>query len=186
MHFASFLGLACLTASTFAAPVQQAPKDFSAVDKAFKNIMNNLKGLTVAIKDLDNSSRRGQDTSKQEIDVERRGNDVTAALRDGTGRVRQSSMLTTVEATATVGPIEQLGAATQGTVDAWIQAKPSILRAGGRQPVLKILAAQETATDEFVDAVNAKMPLVSITAARIYGQKARSQVDQAIAVYNRP
>lgn len=95
-------------------------------------------------------------------------------------------MLTTVEATATVGPIEQLGAATQGTVDAWIQAKPSIVRAGGRQPVLKILAAQETATDEFVDAVNAKMPLVSITAARIYGQKARSQVDQAIATYNRP
>lgn len=65
-------------------------------------------------------------------------------------------------------------------------AKGSIVRAGGRQAVLTLLAAQEVATDEFVDAVNGKMPLVTLTAARIYGQRARTQVDLAIAAFRAP
>ncbi|KAE9982944.1 hypothetical protein BLS_005149 [Venturia inaequalis] len=185
MRFTSLLSLACLTAATLAAPVEQAPKGFEVFEKSFSKIQSSLKGLTVAIKDLDTNARRGQDTTKQEQDIERRTTEVTQSLRDGASNIRKAAVLTTIEATSTIVPIEEMGSLTQKTVDAWIQAKPSIVRAGGRQAILKLLAAQETATDEFVDAVQAKMPLVTMTAARIYGQKARNQVDQAIAAFNK-
>ncbi|TLD39432.1 hypothetical protein E2P81_ATG00419 [Venturia nashicola] len=187
MRFTSLFGLACLTAATFAAPIEQISRGFDTFERAFSKIQTNLRGLTVAIKDLDTNSRRGgQDLSRQEQDIERRAADVTQSLRDGTNSIRRTSMLSPVETTATVGPLEELGVVTQRAVDAWIQAKPSVLRAGGRQAVLRLLTAQETATDEFVDAVNAKVPMVTIMAARLYGQRARNQVDLAIAAYNKP
>lgn len=187
MRFASLLGLACLTATTFAAPTKKAHQDTIAViERGAKNISNNLKGLTSAIRDLDSSSRRGQDTSRQQIDIERRAGDVTNALRDSTNQVRRNRVLTTIEATSTISIVDDLAVTTQRTVDAWITAKPSIVRAGGRQAVLGLLAAQEVANDEFVDALIAKMPLASVPPAKHYGQRARNQLDLAIAAFKRP
>lgn len=186
MRITSLLGLAYLTV-TFAAPVEQASRDYAVFEKTFANIQGTLRSLTVAIKDLDNAARRGQqDLIKAESDIEKRADAVTQSLRNGANVIRKTGMLSLTEAANTVGPIEELGSATQRTVDAWIQQKATIVRAGGRQTVLKLLEAQETATDEFVDAVNGRMPLVSLTTARIYGQKARVQVDLAIAAIKAP
>lgn len=183
MHFTSLFGLACLTASTFAAPINQAPQDTVVIERSVQNISNTLKGLTTAIRDLDAFSRRGSDTNRQEADIERRAGDVTNALRDAASQIRRIQPLNTIEAASIVDNIEELGATTQRTVDAWILAKPSVVKSGGRQAVLKLLAAQETATDEFTDTLVAKMPVSSVLPARFYAQRARVQVDQAIAAF---
>jgi hypothetical protein len=186
MRFASLLSLACLTAFAFAAPIDQSAQDTTVIERSFKNIANNLKGLTAIIQQLDQNSRRGGNTAPQEIEVERRGGDLTNALRDAANQIRRIPVLNTIEATSTIGSVDELTTLIQKTVDAWILAKPSIVRAGGRQTILKISGAQEVACDEFVDSMIAKMPAMSISVARVFGQRARSQVDQAIAAFNRP
>jgi len=101
----------------------------------------------------------------------------------GTNEIRKGPNVELLEATRLLTPIQGLTDATQAATNAWITAKNTIIRSGGREVVLKILRTQESNADVYTDAMVGKLPEVSKYIGRQYSQRVRASFEQAISQF---
>jgi hypothetical protein len=175
----TILSFLLLSYIVLAIPVTIAVQETAVIEKWVKNVSNSLKQLSNAIQALDPDL--AGDIAKQETDIENRSLDVINSLRDGASEIKRRPMVITIEITRLVDIVESITAQTQTTMNIWANAKPIIVQAGGREPVLRILTLALKATDDFTDAIVSRLPLTGIVMGRLYAQRSKAVIEQTIA-----
>jgi hypothetical protein len=167
--------------SVIALPSQPTKRDLGTFQTSIRDITNRLNQLTAAIRSLDDFLRG--DVARAETEIEKKGHDVTDALRKGASNLRRSSALDTISALALLEPMETLEVATSAAINAFISKKSAITRAGGKDVVLRIMTEHDRAMDEYSEAFRSKMPAAAVPSGWIYTSRSKSTLQQGINAY---
>jgi hypothetical protein len=175
------LALSCNT--ILAAPVEAATKSTAIIEASIKDVMGSLEDLATALQSLDRIVRMGGDGNHQVAEIQKYSEDVTSSLQEGTAQIKTVPSLYTYESMSMVAIVQSLTDHVQTTTSAWIAAKSSIERTGGKEHAQMILEKQAAASDEFSAAILSKMPFMAISTAKRYSTKSKSSIQQAIQTF---
>jgi hypothetical protein len=148
-----------------------------------KKVTWTLRQLTVEIHLL-NENRPQDLILKQENTIDGKSDEVIRVLQEESRTIRtKSGPVISVEVFKLTDGINAVQAATKEVTDAWLNAKPTILRLNGKQNVLSILRRSSTATDEFIDAIVSKLPALDKGWGQMFGQRSKDMLHRAIVAY---
>jgi hypothetical protein len=174
-----------IISSVLATPITLAQRDTSVIEQSMKKVTSSLQKLVVEVHSL--SMKRDQnDIVRQEQRIDAKANEVIKILQDE-GRIIKSKapIVGTIEALRLTEGISSLQSATKSVMDAWIEAKPTVLRLNGKANVLSILQRSEVATNDFVDAMVSKLPAVDRAVGQLAGMRSKEMLRRAIETYIR-
>jgi hypothetical protein len=160
-----------------------AAKDTGILDRSIKDVIESMDDLVAGLRSFDRVVKRGGDSNKAADDVQRYSEDVVSTLKDGTAQVKTIAALYTYESMNMVPTVQSLTDHVQTATNAWIAAKSSVDRTGGKEMAQMILEKQAAASEEFSAAIISKMPFMAVSAARRYSTKSKTSIAQAIQAY---
>jgi hypothetical protein len=179
MRVTSYLPLLCVFGNVFAAPVNNIEaRDTKAVLAAISSITKSLQEMSASINALYRNPTNNDVVSQLKV----KATSVTGEMTRGTASVTAGPAIEFFEALSLTMPLGSLGSATDTALNAWLSAKNTIVKTGGREQVLRILRDQGIAADGFTDAVVSKLPQAYKYIGREYGDlvsaRLRSTIDQ--------
>jgi hypothetical protein len=174
---------ASIVSNVLAAPVTLATRDTSIIEQSMKKVTSSLRQLAVEIHLL-NANRPQDLIIKQEAAIEGKAAEVIRTLQEEGRTIKaRSAVVGSVEAIKLIDGINTLQAATKEVTDAWVEAKPTVLRLNGKQNVLSILQRSNVASEEFIDAIISKLPMLDKALGQMTGQKSKDMLHRAMAAY---
>lgn len=201
MRFINLAMLALSCNTILAAPVDASAKDVASVqstgvaqntgatqetltlERAIKEVIDATGDLTASLQSIDRIVKMGGNPTQQQREIVQYSEDLTHNLHDGAERIKAMPALYTWESLGMMTTVQSLVDHVQSTVNAWIAAKNSIVKTGGKEVALSILQRQATASDEFSAAMMSKMPFAAVPTAMRYSSKSKSSIQQAIQAF---
>jgi hypothetical protein len=179
MRVTSYFPLLCVFGSVFAAPINNIEaRDTKAVLAAISSITKSLQEMSASI----NALYKNPNNSDVVSQIKTKATSVTGEMTRGTASVAAAPAIDFFEALSLTMPLGSLGSATDAALNAWVSAKSTIIKTGGREQVLKILRDQGIAADAFTDAVVSKLPAAYKYIGKEYGDlvsaRLRSTIEQ--------
>jgi hypothetical protein len=174
----AILALSCGT--VLAVPVDATTKSTAVIENSIKNVIASLGNLVLALQSLDRAVKKSEDSALQVADIQYYSEDVVTNLKEGTAQITTIPSLYTYESLSMVSTVQSLTDHVQATTSAWIAAKSSIERTGGKMVAQQILDKQAAASEDFSNAIISKTPIMTMSAAKRYSTKSKSAIQQAI------
>jgi hypothetical protein len=174
-----------LISNALATPVTLAQRDTNVLEQSMKRVTMSLKNLVIEIHSL-NAYRNQEDITRQEQKIDAKANEVIKILQDEKNTIKsRSPVVGTLEALKLTDGINNLQSATKLVTDAWIDARPTVIRLNGKSNVLSILKRSEVATNDFCDAMVSKLPVLDKAVGQLTALKAKDMIHRAVEAYNR-
>jgi hypothetical protein len=166
-----------------AAETTGAAQDTSTLQRAIKDVVDSTADLVVSLQSLDRIVKLGGNPGPYQNEIVSFSEDLITNLKDGAAQVKAMPALYTFESMGMLSTVQSLVDHVQKTVNAWIAAKSSIVKTGGKDAALDILQRQSVASDEFAAAIVSKMPFAAVPTAMRYSTKSKSSIQQAIQAF---
>jgi len=177
MRVATYLPLICAFSSVIAAPVGNiAARDTKVVLASISSITKSLQDMTAAI----NALYKNPNSSDVVRQLKSKANSVTEQMKNGAASISAGPNVDLLESTGLIMPLNSLNLATDAALNAWISAKATIVKTGGREQVLDILREQGLAADRFTDAVLGKLPELAKYIGKEYGDLVSRRIRNAV------
>jgi hypothetical protein len=170
--------------NVLAAPTVLAGRDTSVIENGMKRVTTSLRQLAVEIRIL-NPNRPQDLILKQEAAIDSMADEVVRVLQDETRNIKtRAATVGAVEVLRLTEGINAVQAATKEVTDAWVEAKPTVLRLNGKQNVQNILKKSHAASDEFIEAIISKLPMLDRVLGQVAGQRSKEMLHHALTAYS--
>jgi hypothetical protein len=105
---------------------------------------------------------------------------LTGELRNAATTVATGPNVELFEAVGLTMPLTGLNSASDAAIAAWVSAKTTIVKSGGKDQVLDILREQSVVADKYSDVVVAKMPEIYKYLGNQFGASLSKKLHNAI------
>jgi len=184
MHFP--IAPLLLLATVISATPPPTKRDSSTITSVFTDTSRALDRLTSALNTIARASPSTANAARYQQDIEASAEDVSRIMSSGARRIRTIKPLSLVEGTAVGVAAGSLEGVQRQTTRAWMAARSTIVgMRGGREAALRMLRGHERASQELIDAVTSKLPVLGKPLAGFLGKDARDEIKQAINAYMR-